>query len=154
MSENIDDYMAAIGRRIRRIREAKGQKMTIAHEIRTRYNIKIDPSYLSRMERGKVEIPLRTLYALADFFDISLARLIDPELTGNATGVEFLFADRDLLNSLVSLKEILGDNGASQQIKLFIQQILDLITEKPARGIKIRAAHPATQRTKKSQKEL
>ena len=86
MQGKMEDNLRSIGERLRRIREATGKNMTIAHEIRSRYNVKIDPSYLSRMERGKVEIPLRTLYALADYFKVSPGCLIDPEFTGNVSG--------------------------------------------------------------------
>jgi transcriptional regulator with XRE-family HTH domain len=63
--ESYRNALNRIGERLRIVRERKGLNMTIALEIRDRYRVAIDPSYMSRMERGKAEIPLRTLVAFA-----------------------------------------------------------------------------------------
>ena len=71
------ENLKLIGERIRKLRFARGDSMKIAFEIRAKYGVKLDPSYLSRIERGKTEIPLRTLYAISDYFDLKPTYLMD-----------------------------------------------------------------------------
>ena len=122
-----DQSLLRIGERIRQIREARGMHMTIAHEIRTKYGVKIDPSYLSRMERGKAEIPLRTLFAIADYFDVHPAHLIDPSSSGNAAGIDFVFTDPELVENLIRLKNNIGEVNTRYHMKLFAKQVLHLV---------------------------
>jgi len=142
MPRKPDKNLISIGGRLRRIREARGKNMTIAHEIRDLYDVKIDPSYLSRMERGKVEIPLRTLFALADYYQISAGLLIDPGIRGNATGVEFLFSDRLLMQNILRARELLGKNETAAHLRIFLGQILSILDERPEESKKLRAARP------------
>ena len=76
------DIMKEIGKRLRVLRRKRGLSMRLALDVRNEDGIKLDPSYLSRMERGRVEIPLRTLLALADFFQVSPGWLIEGEKEG------------------------------------------------------------------------
>lgn len=123
-----------IGERVRQIREARGMHMTIAHEIRSRYGVKIDPSYLSRMERGKAEIPLRTLFAIADYFDVHPGHLIDPTSSGNVAGIDFIFTDPELVENIIRLKNGIGEVNTRYHIKLFARQILYLMSNTAPRN--------------------
>src|SRR5690606_14986992 len=60
------EILRGIGNRIRQARLRRGLSLQIAHRIRDRADIKLDPSRLSRIERGQAELRLRTLLALAD----------------------------------------------------------------------------------------
>ena len=118
-----------IGARIRRLRKARGLSMNIAHNLRADYNIKIDPSYLSRIERGRVEIPLRTLFAIADFFAVAPAELIDPGAGGIPTGTEFVLKDPDISGELAALSESLGEERARAYLRRFLEQILSMLND-------------------------
>lgn len=54
-----------------------GSLMKIADAVRRKYGVKLDGSYLSRMLRGKVEIPLRTLLALCDYLGVNPGMMLD-----------------------------------------------------------------------------
>ncbi len=126
MSTSLEHIVKKIGERLRNVRETRGKNMTIAREIRERYGVKIDPSYLSRMERGKAEIPLRTLFALADYYEVEVASLLDPSATGDATDIEYILSDPDLVRTLTHLKLELGETLARHHIKRSIEQLLEL----------------------------
>ena len=66
-----------IGSRLRKLRLDRGLSMRISYLIRRDYDIKLTPSYLSRIERGTVDVPLRTLFALADFYKTSVSKILD-----------------------------------------------------------------------------
>ena len=99
--------------------------MTIAYDIRERFGVKIDPSYLSRMERGKTEIPLRTLFALAQYYDVSLPLLLDPSMNGEAYDLEFIYIDPDLHRLMATLRNELGEQQARVYLKRCIELLLD-----------------------------
>ena len=126
MSKSLEHLVKKIGERLRNVRETRGRNMTIAREIRERYGVKIDPSYLSRMERGKAEIPLRTLFALADYYEVEVASLLDPSTTGDAADIEYILSDPDLVRTLTLLKLELGEPLARHHIKRSIEQLLEL----------------------------
>ena len=126
MSTSLEHLVKKIGERLRNVRETRGKNMTIAREIRERYGVKIDPSYLSRMERGKAEIPLRTLFALADYYSVEVASLLDPSASGDTADVDYLLTDPDLVKILTHLKLELGENLARHHIKRSIEQLLEL----------------------------
>ncbi len=62
-----------VAQKLRDVRKRKGLTMKLASKIRRRYGVKINASYLSKMERGEVTIPLRTLFALLDYYKQPLA---------------------------------------------------------------------------------
>ncbi len=126
MITTLEQTVKKIGERLRNVRETRGKNMTIAREIRERYGVKIDPSYLSRMERGKAEIPLRTLFALADYYEVEVASLLHSAQTGDATDIEYILSDPDLVRTLTHLKLELGENLARHHIKRSIEQLLEL----------------------------
>ncbi|MEQ9366201.1 MAG: helix-turn-helix transcriptional regulator [Leptospirales bacterium] len=66
-----------IGSAIRKCRERRGIKVSaLARDVAKR-GVSCDPSYLSRMERGAVAIPLRTLLALCRALDVSPGEVIE-----------------------------------------------------------------------------
>ncbi len=71
-----------LGRRLRALRRSRGLSMRMADEVRLRFGVRLDPSHLSRVERGRTGLPLRTLFALAAYFEVDPARLIEPEEKG------------------------------------------------------------------------
>ena len=73
---DVNQLKTKIGARLREKRQEKGLSMAVARLIRAEYGVKLDPSYLSRIERGKNEIPLRTLCALADFYQTTVEELV------------------------------------------------------------------------------
>lgn len=92
----------SIGDRLREYREIRGLSIvSLARSVKAEYpEIAIDGSYLSRMERGKVSIPLRTLAAicavlgarLSDIFGkledggyVEIMRQVDHEMSGYVT---------------------------------------------------------------------
>jgi transcriptional regulator with XRE-family HTH domain len=76
------DVSKLIGERLRKERLKRGLSMAVAREVRQIYCVKIDSSYLSRIELGKTEIPLRTLFALADYYEVQVSEL--------TTGIEWV----------------------------------------------------------------
>lgn len=71
-----EERLALLGERLRRLRKARGKSMRAADEVRVRYGVKLDASYLSRAERGRIALPLRTLFALADFYGVEASTLL------------------------------------------------------------------------------
>lgn len=118
-----------IGQRIRQIRQARGLPQRIAEEIRFKYGVKLSSNYLSRMERGDTEIPLRTLFALADYLGVHPSHLIDPNTSGNPAGVDYIFTDPELVEYLIRLKHNLGEAKARQHLKILLREILVLMEE-------------------------
>ncbi len=60
-----------IGKRLRELRIARNYSMNVAVLVRERSGVKIDSSYLSRLERGRAALPFRTLFALLGFYGVS-----------------------------------------------------------------------------------
>ncbi len=130
MNRSSDDPFLRIGKKIREIRTSRGLNTNVAYEIRQRYQVKIDPSYLSRMERGKAEIPLRTLFALADFYDINPGELLDREwVNSSIKGLERFLNDRELIQGMDEMKNRLGESKARDHLKRFINQTISLLKE-------------------------
>ncbi len=98
--------------------------MTIADEIRVRYRVKLNASYLSKMERGKVAIPLKTLLALADYFSVHPGLWIDPVPDGATEDFRFLYSNQRLMNSMLELQEIVGDDESGEMLLTYIQQLI------------------------------
>ncbi len=82
--------------------------MSVAREIRERFGVKLDPSYLSRMERGLAEIPRRTLFSLARYYGVAPADLVHLEEFQQGGAVEELFSRPDLKTELEELYASLG----------------------------------------------
>jgi len=140
MPRSFEQFSTKIGARLRQLRIARGKNMNIANDLRKTYNVKIDPSYLSRMERGKAEPPLRTLIALADYFDIPLSTLfagIDANDEQTAHGG---FNDFELIEMLNHFRTVFGPTQTEKLIKTFLEMVLDLEPSAKRKGF--RAATP------------
>lgn len=83
------EQMERLGMRLRALRRARGLTMRIADQVRLRYGVKLDPSYLSRIERGQAALPLRTLFALADYFGVEAGALLLDADEKTAAGPRF-----------------------------------------------------------------
>jgi len=136
----INDF-SLIGKRIRDLRISRNFKTSIAHEIRKKYDVKIDPSYLSRMERGKTEIPLRTLFAIADFFDVKPSFFIGNNQAG-PTEASYIFDDPELANDIIILKKILGEKNARKQLKKILELFIALTEDIIPVEKSLKAAQP------------
>ncbi len=101
--------------------------MKIATDIRAQYGVKLDPSYLSRIERGKTEIPLRTLLAIADYFEIRPGFLLDYAPSDSPKGTEYVFMDPQLVQYIIRLKELLGEENAREHLQDLLRDILKLV---------------------------
>lgn len=80
-----EELKKRIGQTLREIREERGLKLAHTANYRHKLGIKIDPSYLSRMETGMVEIPMRTLYPLVKNYGINLGEFF-ARCTGETLG--------------------------------------------------------------------
>ena len=155
MSRSFSENWIKIGERIRKLREAKGRSMSIADDIRAEYAVKLDASYLSRMELGKAQIPLRTIFALADYFKINPALLIDPDILGDMAGVDFLAQDETLLKNLIRLKEGLGDEKTRNHLLRFTSQLLEVMEDSSAvQKTRLRASRRQDDNTSLSVKQV
>ena len=74
---NNERLFKQIGKKIRSLRESKGHSMNVSYKIREIYDVKLDPSYLSRLERGKVRPVLGTLNAITHFYQVPLIFLFE-----------------------------------------------------------------------------
>ena len=136
------ETLRLIGERIRKTRFARGYSMKIAHEIRARYGVKLDPSYLSRIERGKTEIPLRTLLAISDYFGLKPAFLLDSATGNNNRGTDYIFMDPQLVQYLIRLKEVLGEENAREYLQDLLSDVMKLIDNVLPQKLQIEAANP------------
>ena len=136
------DWLIEIGGRIRKTRFARGVSMKIAHEIRQKYGVKLDPSYLSRIERGKTEIPLRTLFAISDYFGIKPAQLIDFSNVESSRGTEYIFMDPELVQYLSRLRDVLGEENARTHLQDLLKDILKLLEAALPEKSVLQAARP------------
>lgn len=123
-----EEFWQRVGNQLRVVRESKNLTMSVALEIRDKYKVKLDKSYLSRMERGLTEIPTRTLLAFADYYDISVGQLIDPGLYKiEQRELEILLKNNKFVENFNLLAEKL-DSGA---------KALDHVNQILSRGLKL-----------------
>ena len=122
----IDSHIARVAARLRRVRQHRGESTAVAREVRSRYGVKLDPSYLSKMERGEAEIPMRTFFALAEYYEIDPRELIKLE-AGEARAVPHtIFANTRLRSELAYLNERLGDELMLEVMDWFLQVVTRL----------------------------
>jgi len=144
------ELLKNIGEKIRKARFARGVSMNIALEIRERYGVKLDSSYLSRIERGKAEIPLRTLAAVANYFNLEPAYFLDFKNKANASGTEYIERDPGLVELLIRLRDLLGPDKAQDHLKHLLKDIFRILEAAgpPAQGSSalLQAARPASSR--------
>ena len=76
--------------------------------------MKLDPSYLSRMERGRAEIPLRTLFALARYYGVAPGDLVHLEEFQHGGPLEEVLSQPDVKSELHELFQLLGKDQLLQ----------------------------------------
>lgn len=118
--------------KLRRLREARGESMAIAAIVRKKYGVSLDSSYLSRMERGKAEIPLRTLYALCLHYEITPEEIMretwgpaDSSLAYRA----LVLADESLGGHFADLVRIYGPESAARVLFSLVRTAKELFNE-------------------------
>ncbi len=117
--------------------------MNIARDIRARYGVKIDSSYLSRIERGKTEIPLRTLFALSDYFEVHPSYLLENVSAFKKTNnIDFITMDANLVADLKAFKDTVGEKKARQHLREHMTSVLTMVREISPGGLELRAARP------------
>lgn len=112
--------MERFGQDVKLYRESRGLRMTdAANDLRKSYGIKIDQSYLSRIESGQVDLKLKHFLAIADYLELDVAQLI-ASLTA-PSGVEYLGEDPYVFRSLLRLKAELGQKEALNTLHRFFE---------------------------------
>lgn len=143
------NIFSIIGARIRRTRKERDIKMTIADDVRTKYKVKLNPSYLSKMERGKVAIPLKTLLALADYYSVHPSLWIDPVPDGANKELSFLFDNRKFMDSLIKLRDIAGQEECTEMLSAYVEQMIKTLGQHQ-KGRSVKAARDNRKWTEKS----
>lgn len=142
------DIFRIIGGRIRATRKDRGVKMTIADDVRTAYKVKLNPSYLSKMERGKVAIPLKTMLALADYYKVHPSQWIDPVPEAASQESGFLFENHRLMESLLKLQDLVGQEECTEMLTTYVEQLIKTLG--PRSGQSVKAARNPKKWTEKS----
>ncbi len=118
----------AIGARIRLLRQGRGLNMKVmTADIRDGYGVKLDPSYLSKIESGKLEAPLRTLLAICDYFQVGPGWLLEPSSAGVPEGLEEILLDPEFLGAVREFRKHMGDEAVLRHLKITIQEALKLM---------------------------
>lgn len=135
-----------VGRRLRQLRQSRGLSISIAEKVRAAYSVKLDRSHLSRMERGKASIPLRTLFALVDFYEADMvdvlpnpheavSRPLDPLL-------ERIRQAPGLGNRLTELYTRLGPDRLEEVLFTLTDAILSCLPDRRVRRRSLHVAEP------------
>lgn len=72
-SSGLQSAKRALGRRIRELRQQKGWSQSAFASM-----CGIDPSYVSRVERGEMNLPCSVLRIIASTLDMSVFSLLEP----------------------------------------------------------------------------
>ncbi len=123
--------------------------MSVAKIIRERYGVKLDASYLSRMERGKVEIPLRTLFACAKYYEVDPCDLIRSDEYSDESPIHNMFLHPDLKSAAEDLYRELGKDSLMELLWWYfriLRRSVELGYESKSEPILTRVAPPETRR--------
>ena len=139
-----EQILKTIGEKLRELRQAQGLSMNIARDIRAKYGVKIDSSYLSRIERGKTETPLRTLFALSDYFKVHPSYLLENVSAFKKTNsIDFIATDPPLVQDIIELKGKVGEKKVREFLRTTMKSILGIVREiSPNEGLELKAARP------------
>lgn len=119
-----EERLRNIGEKLREVREKRGETMSVAAVVRNRYGVKLDPSYLSRMERGKAEIPLRTLLALAHYYRVDPAYFIRSDDFPGAEPAAYLLLHPELRQQVQLLCADLGEETLADLVGDFFGTLI------------------------------
>lgn len=123
------ELISQFGQDVKLYRENRGLRMSdAAEDLRKRYGLKIDQSYLSRIESGQVDIKLKHFLALADYLQLDISALVASLIA--PTGIEYLARDPYVFRSLIRLREELGPDDALQTLNQFFEWMEDYDTRR------------------------
>lgn len=125
----IDAHIARVAARLRTVRQHRGESTAVAREVRSRYGVKLDPSYLSKMERGEAEIPMRTLFALAEYYEVDPRELVEMEPGSTEPLPHTIFANSKLRSELAYLNDRLGSDLMIELMAWFLH-VLSRLTDR------------------------
>ncbi len=122
--------MLEIGNRLRSIRVSRGLNTSVAYEIRQQFNVKIDPNYLARIERGQARVPITTLKALANYYNVSLSSIVTTDDDSKNSGKEkSIYSDVHISEGIAALVQIIGLDKARAFLRNSLKQALNLIDD-------------------------
>lgn len=109
MYENREHFWRRVGEELRHARRKRGETLSVANVIRLKYDVRLDKTYLSRIERGRLIPPAETLRAIAHYYDIRPGMLMDPTLPpGDEIDADDLLKDSQFLINFQELTRLLG----------------------------------------------
>ncbi|MEQ8352405.1 MAG: helix-turn-helix transcriptional regulator [Leptospiraceae bacterium] len=127
------ELISRFGQDVKLYRENRGLRMSdAAEDLRKRYGLKIDQSYLSRIESGQVDIKLKHFLALADYLQLDISSLV-ASLTA-PSGIEYIARDPYVFRSLIRLREELGPEDALQTLNQFFEWMEDYDSRRKRNG--------------------
>ena len=123
-----DPILLKIGTRLRYLRKKKGETMAIHKKISKLYKVSLSQSSYSKIERGELSIPLPTLYALADYFNVDTSYLLgSPIGRTDKTNLKLLLEEPGLTDLLEEFAQKVGVEKASRYIISDIELLLELL---------------------------
>ena len=134
--------LARVGARLRYLRKKKGETMAIHKKIAKSYDVSLSQSSYSKIESGKISIPLPTLYALADYFKVDLNYLLDLPTGAESKkpkDLSLLLKEAEFMDLLEELIQEVGLEYASYYLVSGLQSALELL-RKREKFKKLRAA--------------
>ncbi len=135
VKQNPDPRIKRIGMRLRQLRREHGESMAIHSKIAKKYNIRMKQSHYSKIERGVAAPPLRTLFAIADYFGVSILDFFDPPEAERDSKLHYILHNPPLHSLLLELEERSGPQKAAQYLKLLISMLLEMLQESNASAI-------------------
>ena len=122
--KHLGELISRFGQDVKLYRENRGLRMTdAAEDLRKRYGLKIDQSYLSRIESGQVDIKLKHFLAIADYLQLDVSALVASMVA--PSGIEYLAQDPYVFRTLVKLREDLGERDALLSLRRFLEWLSD-----------------------------
>ncbi|GEM_PF-1584155 len=123
------ELISRFGKDVKLYRENRGLRGSdAAEDLRSRYGLRIDQSYLSRIESGQVDIKLKHFLAIADYLQLDASALVASLVA--PSGIEYLAQDPYVFKSLIRLREDLGPEGALQTLNQFFEWMEDYDSRK------------------------
>ena len=102
--------------------------MAIHKKISKLYKVPLSQSSYSKIERGEISVPLTTLYALADYFEVDLSYLLDiPNGKKKQNNLNLLLEEVELTDLLEEFTQKLGVGQASNYLISMLESLLDLL---------------------------
>ena len=119
-SKDIDPRLIKLGARLRQLRIQRGETMSIYEKISRDYNVRLKQSHYSKIERGLASPPLRTLFALADYFEVEIVSLFETQNKKGEQYPQYLLQKPDLIAILEQFGSNLGIEKAAKYLKKMV----------------------------------